>query len=69
MQHDEIVAYYYSGPQDNGNSEFCKKRVEQIIARDELERDIKANGATIEHPDGPHSRHNILPLSILDDAG
>ncbi len=67
---DEVVAFYYSGPEDNRNRKFCAERVEKVIAKETLENDIanQPNG-TLHNPGGFNCRHKLFPVSMFDPEG
>lgn len=66
----EVVAYYYSGPQDNRNRTFCERRVEKTHSKETLEADInnQPNG-TLHNPGGFNCRHKLFPISMFDPEG
>ena len=67
---DEVVAYYYSGPQDRRNRQFCAVRVEKVLDRKQLEIDIEGQSrATIHNPGGFNCRHKLFPISMFSEEG
>jgi len=67
---DEVVAYYYSGPDDKRNRTFCARRVELVLEKKQLEADIEAQpGATLNNPGGFNCRHKLFPISMFDPEG
>ncbi len=67
---EEVVAYYYSGPQDSRNRTFCSARVEQVHAKETLENDIVTQpGGTLHNPGGFNCRHKLFPVSMFDLEG
>jgi hypothetical protein len=64
---DEVVAFYYSGPDDLRTRSFCSARVGQVIAKEPLTEAIGAQpGASLHNPGGFNCRHKIMPLSMFD---
>lgn len=65
---NDVVAYYYSGPEDNRNRSFCARRVEKTWPRETLEADIANQpGGTIHNPGGFNCRHKLFPISKFDE--
>jgi hypothetical protein len=67
---DEVVAYYYSGPEDARNRDFCARHVEKIHDKETLEARIAEQpNATLQNPGGYNCRHKLFPISMFDPEG
>ncbi|MEC9236974.1 MAG: hypothetical protein VX803_12085 [Pseudomonadota bacterium] len=65
---DEVVAYYYSGPDDLRTRTFCRERVGKTIAKETLESDIQGqSGGSLHNAGGFNCRHKLFPVSMFDD--
>ena len=65
---DEVVAYYYSGAQDDKNRQFCAVRVGKTLEKEKLEEDIaRQPGATLHNAGGWNCRHKLFPISKFDE--
>lgn len=65
---NDVVAYYYSGVKDDKNRHFCSIRVDKVLEKEQLEKDIQGqSGGTIHNAGGWNCRHKLFPISKFDE--
>lgn len=68
VNQNDIVAYYYSGAQDDRNRQFCSVRVGKTLESEKLEGDIQGNsGGSLQNAGGWNCRHKLFPVSKFDE--
>jgi len=63
---DAIGGWYYSGPLDGANRDFCARRAGRYFTDSEIRDDVAGNpigAASMSNPGGWGCRHRLLPVS------
>lgn len=72
LEPEQIGGWFYSGPLDAANRDFCHQRAGRVFTDDEI-RDAIANnpipGSSMRLPGGFNCRHVLVPVPVDDMPG
>lgn len=70
LPEEEVGGFYYSGPDDGANRDFCASRVDKVFKPKTIASDVASNpigNSSMRLPGGWNCRHVLIPVPVDDE--